>query len=157
MENIETGVEIVEYSTICCDPCTAGHTLAVLQLTWPKLSKDINYMNSRCKPQAIKSSGALHGSNSLIQQNTFFGSIRQRLFQMFQASRVQMRAMKRWPCWDPWDPWDPGWPRQLVLSTTLTTNLMVACKGGHLDVESTFAFQFLLVVKLFVFFLILDP
>ena len=41
MENSETDVEIVAYSTIYLDPYTAGHTLVVLQLTWSKLSKDI--------------------------------------------------------------------------------------------------------------------
>ena len=39
LENSETDVEIVEYSITCLDPYTAGHTLVVLQLTWPKLSK----------------------------------------------------------------------------------------------------------------------
>ena len=57
MENIETGVEIVEYSTISFAPagqssCLAAHVANGTQGY---------YMNSSCRPEATKSSGALHG------------------------------------------------------------------------------------------------
>ena len=45
MENIETGVEIVEYSTICFAP-TLQVNLAVLQLMWPTVPKDITWIQA---------------------------------------------------------------------------------------------------------------
>lgn len=102
----------------------------------PKLSKDINYMNSRCKPQAIKSSGALHGSNSFIQQNTFFCSMSQRSdIRCFRHHAFRCGQWKDGHAGipgildglDSWF-WAPPWPP-----------IWWSGKGGHLDVESTVA------------------